>query len=362
LPAEAVEQFEREYGVVLPAEFAAFLTEAGNGGLGPDYGLLPLDRTDAVARGAGLPTAGYFAEPFDMADGRAGGALAVGETGSGRYTVLIVTGPDRGRLAAVDTDPGPAFPLWDAGFLSWYERWLAEAAAGCRMAGFSASMPGTAAELAALVRRDEDTRASVAALRGLSRRPDSEPADLEVLDWAAHRARDAATRTAAVDALAVRAGGAADSEAADAMLAALLARPDDAPVVERTLRHLAGRAGAVADLVLRLCDAPDPGVRAAALAASARSGLLTGPTLLAGLADQDPGVRLEAVGQAPRSWSDQAARVVAGLTADPDPRVRAHAMQVLKRRRLLTRELLAPLLADPDEFVRRRAAQAAAAL
>lgn len=52
----------------------------------------------------------------------------------------------------------------------------------------------------------------------------------------------------------------------------------------------------------------------------------------------------------------------ATLVSDSDARVRVHAMLVLKRRRLLTPDLLEPLQADPDEFVRRRAGQASAGL
>jgi hypothetical protein len=227
------------------------------------------------------------------------------------------------------------------------------------MVGFTSSMPGGDGELAAVVRRDDDARASAAALRTLGRMPHVAPGAMEAVQWALRGARDTATRAAAVEVIAAQAG-----DEAGAGLAALLDEADPA-VVAKALRLLAFTAHGVADAaaaVSRLCEAADPEVRGAALAALARSGLLRPETLAAGLVDQSPDVRLAAVGQAPRLWSDSVAGAVIGLVSDPDARVRVHAMLVLKRRRLLTRALLEPLLSDPDEFVRRRAEQAASRL
>src|SRR4051812_1446593 len=43
LPLERVEAFESSYNVSLPEPYRRFLTELGNGGAGPYYGVMPLE-------------------------------------------------------------------------------------------------------------------------------------------------------------------------------------------------------------------------------------------------------------------------------------------------------------------------------
>src|ERR1017187_6620631 len=47
VPEAASTRFEEEDGVLLPEGYRAFLTRLGNGGAGPYYGLLPLERRAA---------------------------------------------------------------------------------------------------------------------------------------------------------------------------------------------------------------------------------------------------------------------------------------------------------------------------
>jgi hypothetical protein len=64
LPVAVIEAFEKRYGVALPDDYRSFLTEIGNGGAGPSYGLLPFgkDEDDRDWEGGGL--VGDPSEPF----------------------------------------------------------------------------------------------------------------------------------------------------------------------------------------------------------------------------------------------------------------------------------------------------------
>lgn len=146
LPETEVAAFERQHGITLPADYRAFITRVGNGGpgefggAGPHHGLLPLDRwdealdsdvTDGVLATAfpaepGRTYQDWWAEvglPDDGAEPHTG-AIALSHEGCGELSLLVVTGPGRGRIASTyDVKRGPTFTP-DANFLAWYERWL----------------------------------------------------------------------------------------------------------------------------------------------------------------------------------------------------------------------------------------------
>ncbi|ATL30220.1 SMI1/KNR4 family protein [Streptomyces formicae] len=186
LTEEQVEAVERRRGVTFPAEYRAFLLEVGAGGAGPDYGLFPVDPgedaapsgTDADAdadtdadtdadidtapplfrpertaeweehqsaepqRSAYGDTAGEAARfradhaAWDARDDEllaalTDGALYVSEQGCAYYTLLALTGPERGTMwhdarAAAEG----VIPVELAGsaervtFAQWYVHWL----------------------------------------------------------------------------------------------------------------------------------------------------------------------------------------------------------------------------------------------
>jgi hypothetical protein len=46
---ETVVQFEKHHNITLPDDYRRFILQAGNGGAGPHYGLLPLENIDHEA-------------------------------------------------------------------------------------------------------------------------------------------------------------------------------------------------------------------------------------------------------------------------------------------------------------------------
>lgn len=68
LAEETVRTFERQHNVLLPAEYRHFITNIGNGGAGPFYGVFPLGTmdflSDYVAWEEGVEMVGKLAEPF----------------------------------------------------------------------------------------------------------------------------------------------------------------------------------------------------------------------------------------------------------------------------------------------------------
>ncbi|MFE3288107.1 SMI1/KNR4 family protein, partial [Streptomyces sp. NPDC059233] len=129
-----ISDFEDAHGVRLPEEFRQFLTRIGHGGYGPTYGLLPMERW--VGRGdRGHPAESFPIAPDDAVPtgpddrghlaGSFPGTITVVYRGCSDFTLLVVTGPGRGRLVEVNAE-GFFAPLFhaDSDFLSWYERWL----------------------------------------------------------------------------------------------------------------------------------------------------------------------------------------------------------------------------------------------
>lgn len=148
LSDDAVAEFERDHGgVELPADYRAFITTIGHGGpgqwggAGPYYGLHPLD---AWSHGyLNLYDAFLLAQPFPVEPGHVPddwdvddvdhepfrGTLALSDEGCGFMSLLVVSGPARGRVVGNNDETGPSF-TGDPDFLSWYERWLDAVLAG----------------------------------------------------------------------------------------------------------------------------------------------------------------------------------------------------------------------------------------
>ena len=141
LPESEAKAFEEKHGIFLPEEYRAFLTEVGNGGAGPFYGINPLGLNDNGRPLEGedfgdlqrpfpgpLPvdTPGEEFGPEHLLDG----CLQIAHMGCGYYVLLVVSGPLRGSLwEDIRVADGGLRPLLDEqggrlGFGDWYMAWL----------------------------------------------------------------------------------------------------------------------------------------------------------------------------------------------------------------------------------------------
>src|SRR3954471_3790250 len=64
LPVAVIEAFEGRYGLSLPEDYRHFITEIGNGGAGPYYGVLPFGKDDDDRDWADDGLVGDLSQPF----------------------------------------------------------------------------------------------------------------------------------------------------------------------------------------------------------------------------------------------------------------------------------------------------------
>jgi hypothetical protein len=131
ISVEELREFEAFFSVTLPDDYRQFLLEAGNGGAGPYYGLLPL--SGAFVYGD-LDKPFALAESWDQSDCQEpedeiparyrDGTLALSEHGCGYWSFLVVTGPERGMVWDDFTCGGTGIHPTHKTFSSWYRQWL----------------------------------------------------------------------------------------------------------------------------------------------------------------------------------------------------------------------------------------------
>ena len=143
LPAHDLNDFQREYDVQLPRDYADFLTQIGDGGIGPYFGLLSL--SDSVADNPGHKSRAFLASPFPLTeyfnpcneDGNETdddffddryicGSIVLAHQGCGYYDRLVITGPQAGLVWSDGrvSDQGIA-PL-GCDFYTWYDQWVTD--------------------------------------------------------------------------------------------------------------------------------------------------------------------------------------------------------------------------------------------
>ncbi len=156
-----IRQFETKHQIRLPADFAAFLQLAGNGGAGPYYGIYGIEKMHPLDYTVDDPPANFLALPCPLYPDMSRendwekefnndvyhGILVIGTQGCSYMIGLIVTGEYAGRVVYLDEDNQPPYVILEPDFLSWYERWLDELLAGCEMSGFGYGLRGEEPQL-----------------------------------------------------------------------------------------------------------------------------------------------------------------------------------------------------------------------
>ncbi|MCG7386387.1 SMI1/KNR4 family protein [Paenibacillus sp. ACRRY] len=168
LTAKEVEDWQDRNQVTLPESFTKFLTEIGNGGAGPYYGIYSLDKAASNTERQAL-----FAKPalhpgmtkeewndlikpltedddisdeeYDEARNKVlGGMLCIGTQGCEYDMYLVLEGEYRGKIVYTsDFHPDhPFFFVYEDSFLDWYERWLDEIILNYEGSWFGVLMPG----------------------------------------------------------------------------------------------------------------------------------------------------------------------------------------------------------------------------
>ena len=138
-------RFERRHGIALPSDYRAFLLRVANGGIGPSYGLDPLDlgkdydlarpfpvsneeAARLIARASEAARTRDYSQPLrpeDEEETDPGGCLWLAHHGCGQYSLLVVNGPQRGNMWIYGDFFIPNYAAGQPiGFLAWYERWL----------------------------------------------------------------------------------------------------------------------------------------------------------------------------------------------------------------------------------------------
>ncbi|MEV0029788.1 HEAT repeat domain-containing protein [Nocardia sp. NPDC050793] len=338
LSESTVAAFETEHDVVLPEGYRRFLLEIADGGAGPSYGLLEL--AEAYGEVADCFT-GYLAEPSPFVPGIAysddwwnrfsgqqdrpdplQGTLSVVHHGCTSYTQLVISGPGRGRLVAIDHNGVPApYVLEDPDFLTWYERWLDELLAGYNVDWFSDKLPGDEAILLGILSADPSAERRARAATSLQCLPRLSAAAIPTL--AAAVADPSVLVRATVLGCAWRSKIPIDAAARTAL------NDPDASV----------RAEAIS--VLRVLGTPDLAERARAL-----------------FEDHDTEVTRQAMWALAES-GDLTVADLAPLVARPDPRTRASALYYLAETHGDATDLIARAFADEQPQVRRQAIQTA---
>ena len=147
-----IEKFEKETAISLPDGYRNFLLQAGNGGAGPFYGLFSLEQVKGWLSWQVEPGETPYLAPGTDPDSLKDlgdrdhdwrrGCIPIESQGDTYFTYLLVAGPDRGRVVYIEYERSWIFFPREPDFLSWYIRWLREAAAGYDMGWFGLSLDG----------------------------------------------------------------------------------------------------------------------------------------------------------------------------------------------------------------------------
>ncbi|MDR1284795.1 MAG: SMI1/KNR4 family protein [Campylobacteraceae bacterium] len=134
--------FEQINNISLPGEYRSFLLNVGNGGMGPSYGLLRLESYSAErSHKSGLPDS-FLHTPFtpnnphvetksdDETENSMDysletmGTISICHHGCGIYSLLVVSGEDKGSVWIDDRRNDGGLMRESGSFFEWYYNWL----------------------------------------------------------------------------------------------------------------------------------------------------------------------------------------------------------------------------------------------
>lgn len=193
LTAKKLTDWQAHNQVTLPEHFAQFLTEVGNGGAGPYYGIYSIekaasntDRQALLAKsvlhpGMAKEEWNHLTEPLtndeDIPDTEydevcnkvLGGMLCIGTQGCEYDMYLILEGKHRGRIVYTSGfyPDHPFFFVYEDSFLDWYERWLDEIILDYDNGWFGNRMPGDENSLIQIYQSAQDEDIQEKALDGM---------------------------------------------------------------------------------------------------------------------------------------------------------------------------------------------------
>lgn len=206
---EEVERFEARYNVKLPPEYVFFITQVGNGGAGPYYGLYPLEKMAAYTEYLevydkedmqGLPafidrrmTREDWAAAMERAEDDTAydkvmkevcaGLLVIGTQGCTYDNLLMWKGSEQGKIVYIDWNLEPEYGPFLTGmsFLDWYESYFQEIIAGNSVTSYGYRSLKSEEELAALYPAVETSEERRQILMGFFRFNRVEPGTVEFL-------------------------------------------------------------------------------------------------------------------------------------------------------------------------------------
>lgn len=181
LPLEEVQAYQEKYHVELPSEYVFFITEVGNGGAGPYYGIYPLNIDKPGIENVGAPfitshlTENQWVgklqpicgedkencsdELYEQIEAEIQqGTYAVSTQGCTYESIAVASGPEANRIFYIDIGWNYENVPYDTGmtFLEWYENFFLEIISGNRMDSYGTRIIKTEQELIEEFGRTDD--------------------------------------------------------------------------------------------------------------------------------------------------------------------------------------------------------------
>lgn len=193
LSTSELEQWQTEHGITLPACYVQFLTEIGNGGAGPYYGIYTLAQATSYTEKEAMTGKcvlypdmdkeewNRLIEPlineedisdseYDIACNKVlGGMLNIGTQGCEYEMYLVLEGEQKGKIIYTSSfyEDHPFFFVYEDNFLDWYERWLDEIILDYDDAWFGSRMPGNEEKLIAVYEQSSNDTTRLKAFEGM---------------------------------------------------------------------------------------------------------------------------------------------------------------------------------------------------